>query len=737
MSAHRWLAVTLAVTLWAGAAAADEGVTGEEYLRLPAGARSTALAGTYAALGGDAETLFYNPAGMIDLLNPQLYLSHLAWWDAVTQDTVWAVQPMGEQGALGAAVSFFNVPPFDSTGGAAPAESAWSFTATGGYARRVIRSLAAGGTLKFTGAQLGPSRAWGAMLDLGAKYYLANDQLLLAATLRNLGLASAYEKTADALPLQTALGAAYQLWPDEPQRLALAADLLLPWRGRPSLSAGVEGWLWNTLAVRAGATSGAETGDWLKLGAGVRWRQFHVDYAFSPLGFLGPVHHLAAGYDFATQMRLGRPRLHIRMTTKQTVDASGEAGHEVDFLPEVQAPAGCDRWELEIRDRSGRSVRRWTGRDQPGLIVAWDGRNDQGQATDREAYYTYSFKITDRQGYTAEDRGEILPVSVTKLPQLKVLPRDLFAGKVGFTPKASANIKEWRIAVVDPEGRIVRQYQGVGAIPKDFAWDGTDEQQRKLAVQKGYCFLFKLKDESGNEMESTAPLVQVDAHSKIYTQTPLPLAEEVPFHLSLPEDVSLKSWALDLTDITTGQVIRTYSGEGRPPEALTWDSRNEKGERLPANHKYAYVLRFQDALGNVWQQAADLDTTEAKVLDVGAGGIKLKIEQILFDFNKAELKPGMFEKLRKAADLVRSDPEGKVHLFIEGHTDEIGTDAYNYELSVARAKMVMRFLVEEEKLPSSIIEVKGYGKSVPFATGTNPQAQAMNRRVEITVWLEK
>lgn len=731
-------AILVGWLLCAAPAWAGEGTTGADFLRLPAGARSAALAGAYSALGGDAETIYFNPAGLVDLLNPQVYLSHLAWWESVTLDSAWGVQPLNGTSALGAAVVFLNVPPFNSTGDpSAGMESACDAIVAGGYALRFGQALAAGGALKYLGSQLGPARSWGLALDLGAKYYLLNDQLILAATVRNVGLMSAFEHAADALPLQAGVSAAYFLWPEEPQHLALAAELTLPAAERPALSLGAEGWIWNKFALRAGVRPGAEAEDWLRVGAGVRWERFHLDYAWTPVGLFGPVHQLSAGYDFATQKRLGRPRLKVRIATKQVVDASGEAGTEVDFLPDAQTPAGLLQWQVVIRDRSGRALRHIDGAESLPLIVPWDGRDDQRQTADREGYYTYVFRITDRSGYIAEARGEILPVSVTQLPQLKVLPRDIFAGKVSIAPKDGVEVKEWKIAVVSPEGKVMKQYQGIGAIPKDFAWDGTDQENRRLSVQEGYYFLMQIKDEAGNQVLTTAPLVQVDAHSKAFTSAAMALPEEVPFHLKLPQDVTLKSWALDVTDFETGRVVRTFAGEGRPPERVNWDSRSQQGELLPNDRKYSYVLRLQDMIGTVWQQAADLEATPVKVLENTDGWVVLRIEQILFDFNKAELKPGMFEKLRKTVDLIRQIPPDKVKLLIEGHTDEIGTEAYNYELSLNRARMVMRYLVEEEGLPSTAMETKGCGKSQPSVSGTDPQAQAMNRRVEITIWIRK
>jgi len=500
----------------AGIARAGEGTTEADFLRLPVGARSNALAGAYSALGNDAEAIFYNPAGIIELLNPQIYLSHLSWWEQVVFDSVWGVQPLGKQGSLGMAGSFLNVPSFNSTEDSAASESAWSSSLSVGYARRLSRPWVGGVAVRLLNSQLGTERSWGLSLDAGTQYYLWNDQMTLAATMKNIGLLSIFERSADTLPLQAGLGAAYQFWPDEPQRLAVAAEMQIPLRGRPKATFATEGWLWNLLAMRLGMNPTAEAGDWLNLGVGVRWQQFHLDYAVSPVGLFGPVHHVAAGYDFARQSRLARPQLRVKLTTKHIVNSEGETGYEADFMPWVQIPAGLETWEVTIADRAGNPIRRLAGRESMPLRILWDGHDAQGKKVDFENYYTFRIQVTDRLGCTAEARGEILPLSVTRLPQLKVLPRDIFEGKVSFVPKNNENVKEWIVSIVNAEGAVVKKYQGLGAVPKDFAWDGTDENNRPLGVQAGYSFLLQVKDEAGNEVQTVAPLVQVIAHSKLY-----------------------------------------------------------------------------------------------------------------------------------------------------------------------------------------------------------------------------
>lgn len=109
----------------------------------------------------------------------------------------------------------------------------------------------------------------------------------------------------------------------------------------------------------------------------------------------------------------------------------------------------------------------------------------------------------------------------------------------------------------------------------------------------------------------------------------------------------------------------------------------------------------------------------------------------LFEFDKSTLSPHAEETLLALAPMLK-EKVGASPVIVEGHTDSIGTDAYNQKLSEARAKTVEAWLKEKGylKVGSS---VKALGKTKPIAPNTNPdgsdspQGRQKNRRVEIVV----
>ncbi len=110
---------------------------------------------------------------------------------------------------------------------------------------------------------------------------------------------------------------------------------------------------------------------------------------------------------------------------------------------------------------------------------------------------------------------------------------------------------------------------------------------------------------------------------------------------------------------------------------------------------------------------------------------------VLFDFDKADIKSEAASTLSKVALII--EKKGKGQVLIEGHTDSKGTNEYNQRLSEKRAFAVKRWLVEKHGIAASRIEAKGWGETKPVAPNTNPDGsdnpagRAMNRRVVITI----
>ncbi len=100
---------------------------------------------------------------------------------------------------------------------------------------------------------------------------------------------------------------------------------------------------------------------------------------------------------------------------------------------------------------------------------------------------------------------------------------------------------------------------------------------------------------------------------------------------------------------------------------------------------------------------------------------------VKFDFDQAVIKPEFHDHLRGVANLLKNYPNAIV--LLEGHTDMVGTEAYNLSLSVRRAESVKAYLVEKFGIASSRITTKGYGATQSIATNDTYEGRRQNRRV--------
>lgn len=109
---------------------------------------------------------------------------------------------------------------------------------------------------------------------------------------------------------------------------------------------------------------------------------------------------------------------------------------------------------------------------------------------------------------------------------------------------------------------------------------------------------------------------------------------------------------------------------------------------------------------------------------------KIVLRSVYFEFDRANIGADAAPVLDEAAGLLRD--EGDIHIVAEGHTDNIGSDAYNERLGDRRAKAVRAYLINRGIQPRRI-RTETYGEARPVATNDTAEGRAQNRRVELRV----
>lgn len=139
------------------------------------------------------------------------------------------------------------------------------------------------------------------------------------------------------------------------------------------------------------------------------------------------------------------------------------------------------------------------------------------------------------------------------------------------------------------------------------------------------------------------------------------------------------------------------------------------------------------------KQKQDLDRALAPERSAGAiqvdklGGDIVRVtmtDQTAFDFDSAQIKPGFNSTMNKISDIVNR--YGKTHLTIVGHTDNVGTDAYNKSLSERRAQAVSQYFGSHGVIAERRV-AEGKGESAPRASNNTPEGRRLNRRVEVYI----
>jgi len=190
---------------------------------------------------------------------------------------------------------------------------------------------------------------------------------------------------------------------------------------------------------------------------------------------------------------------------------------------------------------------------------------------------------------------------------------------------------------------------------------------------------------------------------------------------------------------------------------------DDKTTLSDATQDTAVVARTGKTVGDVAAGAADavdsaasktgsaisdaFDMTKAKLADVklpevSVSGVTVRgdenyqvyglEEKVLFDTDKATVKPSAAEALKQITASINKRYAGK-DVRILGFADARGDKSYNRDLSKQRAEAVKNYLVTTDKMPADRVSTEAFGETQPVATNATPAGRQENRRVEIAV----
>jgi hypothetical protein len=313
--------------------AASPGTTTGELLKIPTSARATGMGEAYTAAADDSSALAWNPAGLSFMQQKEAAFMHDSLIESVHLEHL-AIAAPGDNYSMGASMSYLgygSIAGYDNNGASIGDQSAYSYIFSGGLSTFVHERLAVGVTGSVLRESLAGVSAGTFAGNLGAMYGLASHPLggdyRLGMAVTNLGPGLKFDSERDPLPQKISFGAAAMHVKELP--LNLTADVTKPNDNSTYIGIGSEYWFKEIIALRLGYAGSNDQGKGLRLGMGLKLRQFIFDYAYAGYGDFGATHWIELSLRWGEKMRQlnGEQRAILREAKR--------AGDQGDYIREI------------------------------------------------------------------------------------------------------------------------------------------------------------------------------------------------------------------------------------------------------------------------------------------------------------------------------------------------------------------------------------------------------------------
>jgi hypothetical protein len=283
----------------------NAGTTGFDFLKITPTAREAAMGGATVGATPSPMGFWFSPAHALSAESPRAHVGYLNYVAGVHIGSAAYSQPVGTDKGVGFGLVYLNAGTMKRTNerGEELGTFGVSFADLNlSGAMKFGEALAVGVGLQGLYGSIDTFFTMGLAGNVGATYRLPVDGLTAGLAVKNLGLQlKAFQTGRDPLPIDFGLGLGYQPNPS----LNLALDVHKPIDNRVSVRAGVEGWIADLLALRAGYSSdgvdlksggGSDILAGLSTGLGIRYRGYELDYCFIPMVSLGMAHRISLAF---------------------------------------------------------------------------------------------------------------------------------------------------------------------------------------------------------------------------------------------------------------------------------------------------------------------------------------------------------------------------------------------------------------------------------------------------------
>jgi len=253
---------------------------------------------------------------------------------------------------------------------------------------------------------------------------------------------------------------------------------------------------------------------------------------------------------------------------------------------------------------------------------------------------------------------------------------------------------------------------------------GTGGQDLYMITFLGPDKIFVFNNEDNLIAEKMAPIAEkVVAQTVKINEAKLTLLKGIIIDEKTKQPVLA---TIDLIDNKTNQILATFESNASTGRYLV---------SLPSGKNYGLAVKANGYLFH--SENFDLPDTAQyqeiekeialKKMEVGS---KIVLRNIFFDFNKSTLRPESNSELENLLTLLTENPKLKIE--ISGHTDNVGSAAYNKKLSESRAQAVVNYLVSKG-VDKTRLTFAGYGFDQPISPNDTEEGRQLNRRTEFKV----
>ena len=286
------LVVTISIIIFGSVGYANgPGTTGAGFLKIGVGARAAAMGDAFTVIVDDSTSLYWNPAGLAKIEKRQLSATYNLWFAGINQGYLGMGFPLGGTAVVAGGVDYVDMGDFDGRDEAGNPTGTFTASALNyqvGYANRFREKFLWGISVGIVQDTIADDMKSTYAANLGL-IYKSSESLSLGLALQNLG----GQLGSDPLPFVAKAGMAYN-W----KSLLFVLDIASPADNDVYYGAGVEWWMMDGIALRAGYKTNQDIGEGLTAGVGFDKGKIRFDYAYVPYGALGDTHKVLFGISF-------------------------------------------------------------------------------------------------------------------------------------------------------------------------------------------------------------------------------------------------------------------------------------------------------------------------------------------------------------------------------------------------------------------------------------------------------